>query len=128
MKTDNKYYSLLNCKRWRALRASVLREQPFCASCKSQNRYALATCVHHITPVESAHTDAEAERLCYSRSNVVALCGKCHQDVHAAMRSKSRETHRQRQAEALDRWKERHSHGACGDLVSLDFVKSGCQF
>ncbi|MAG35262.1 MAG: HNH endonuclease [Dehalococcoidia bacterium] len=52
---------------WRALRAQVLAEEPFCRSCGSPTP---ATDVDHITPKRIGGTDA--------RYNLQGLCKPCH--------------------------------------------------
>jgi 5-methylcytosine-specific restriction protein A len=109
MSKDNTYRKLICCQRWRTLRNQYLAEHPECELCLSQGIHRAANCVHHRSPVESAPTERLAEQLAYSWSNLQALCLHCHKGIHEAERSHSREAHRQRQADALSRWKERHT-------------------
>ena len=59
-----RYHRLLNTVRWRALRASVLRDQDgLCRRCLDEGRVCVARQVHHIVPPMSARTYSEMERL-----------------------------------------------------------------
>ena len=100
------YNRLINSTRWRAIRAQQLAEHPFCELCRKKGVYYPATEVHHILPVDSARTEEEAERLAYGTSNLMSLCRKCHNDLHKAERSHSKESHQRRAKEELARWIE----------------------
>ena len=101
------YNRLINSTRWRAIRAQQLAEHPFCELCAKKGVYYPATEVHHIIPIDSARTEEEAERLAYDiNSNLMSLCRKCHNAVHAAERSHSRKSHQKRAEEELARWIE----------------------
>lgn len=97
------YIRLMNRREWRDLRNDVLSEQPVCQECGRK----ASQCVHHIVEVESGRTDAEMERIAYNRANLRALCFECHNAIHKAKRSHSKQAHRQRAAEALERFKQR---------------------
>lgn len=74
---------LINTSRWRRLRAIHLSEHPWCQRCLEKwNIYISANCVHHIVPVESTHNHEAMEQLCYSSTNLMSLCSKCHHDIH----------------------------------------------
>ena len=102
------YNRLINSARWRAIRAQQLAEHPFCELCAKKGVYYQtgATEVHHIIPIDSARTEEEAERLAYGTSNLMSLCDKCHNDLHKAERSHSKEAHQRRAEEELARWIE----------------------
>ena len=52
----------------------------------------LATCVHHIHPIESQHTPEQMERVAYDYRNLAALCDLCHERIHRyCNRSRSKE-------------------------------------
>lgn len=108
MSKDATYRQLIQAKRWKELRRAYLAEHPRCEQCLAQGIYQAANCVHHIIPVESARTEADAERLCYTWSNLRALCLRCHADIHRAQRSHSKQAHRQRTHDALERFKSAH--------------------
>lgn len=97
------YVRLMNSSAWRSLRNEVISAQPICQECGRK----VSQCVHHIVEVESGRTDAEMERIAFNRANLQALCFECHNAIHKAKRSHSKEAHRQRQAEALERFKQR---------------------
>ena len=102
------YNRLINSARWRAIRAQQLAEHPFCELCAKKGVYYQtgATEVHHIVPIDSARTEEEAERLAYSPDNLSSLCRACHNKLHAADRSHSKEAHQRRAEEELARWIE----------------------
>jgi 5-methylcytosine-specific restriction endonuclease McrA len=58
--------------RWRALRAVVLRDQPFCPDCAADHRRVLTTDVDHI---EKHHGDPQ---LFWNRQNLQAKCHAHH--------------------------------------------------
>lgn len=101
------YIRLMNSARWRLLRNEYLSEHPLCECCKASGKWVPAQCVHHVTPIESGRTDAECERLAFSRANLQALCFGCHSDIHRSERSHSTESHQARARQRLDRWVER---------------------
>ena len=103
------YVKLMNSARWKKLRDDWLRQHPLCDECKRNGITEAATCVHHVTPVESGRTDRECEQLAYSWSNLQSLCYQCHAEIHRAENSHSKQAHKTREAERLERWKARHS-------------------
>ncbi|WP_420150367.1 HNH endonuclease [Spirosoma sp.] len=55
-------------KRWRDLRASVLRAEPFCRECSTTGKQTIATMVDHITPVKQGGEKYDVKNLqplCY---------------------------------------------------------------
>lgn len=103
------YVRLMNSARWRNLRDEWLRDHPLCEECKRNGMVESARCVHHITPIESGRTDRQCEELAYSRGNLQSLCYQCHAEIHKSERSHSKQAHRDRERERLERWKARHS-------------------
>lgn len=95
-------------KQWRELRAAKLRAEPLCERCKANGYIVSAHCVHHIVPVESAVSESDQRALAYSWANLMSLCDRCHKEVHDADGKNSRQNRRQREAERMERWKERH--------------------
>lgn len=76
------YIKLINTARWRKLRAEQLAIAPYCQECDRLGYVTPATCVHHITPVESAHNEAEQAALMFNPSNLESLCYYCHKQIH----------------------------------------------
>lgn len=77
---------------------------------------------HHLVPFESAKTQAEMERLCYSPDNCVLLCVPCHIKAHTQMGSKTKEAVQARRAERFERWKDKirgNANGTTDDDQSL---------
>jgi 5-methylcytosine-specific restriction enzyme A len=58
--------------RWRLLRASVIREQPFCMVCDSQGRRVVTQEIDHVRK----HDGDPA--LFWDRANLQGLCKPCH--------------------------------------------------
>lgn len=109
MSRSKEYQRLLNDKRWKALRLRYLQEHPLCEACASAGYIRSAVDVHHRTPVESARTRMEMERLAYDWHNLQALCVPCHIKAHQVEGSHTKEAHQQRESERLKRWVERHT-------------------
>ena len=109
MSRDPNYQRLLNSKRWKMLRQEYLRAHPLCERCKAEGLIRSAIDVHHKVPVESAHTLMEMEQLAFDWHNLQALCIPCHASIHKAERSHSKQAHKQREDDRLERWKQRQS-------------------
>lgn len=105
------YMDLMNSKRWKQVRALKLQQVGgYCELCTAEGWHdlqAVAVDVHHKIPIESATSMEEMKRLCYSLSNLQALCVRHHIQVHAEQESHSKDAHMQREEERLQRWKER---------------------
>lgn len=95
---------LYNSVRWKRLRADYLADHPLCERCKEQGFYVPAVDVHHRRPTATGRTPDEMERLCYSPTNLMALCIPCHVAIHKAMAKSTRDNHKQRAQTALERW------------------------
>lgn len=97
---SQQYVKMINSARWRRLRAEILREHPLCQRCEAEGYYAAATEVHHRDPVDWARTPAERERRMFSPTNLMALCHRCHVEVHTSMgRSGRKQAAKARDAE-----------------------------
>lgn len=84
-------YALYNTRLWQKLRASHLMMHPLCERCEERGLAVPACEVHHITPISTADSDADMRALAYNPANLMALCEKCHHDLHNAMRQTRRE-------------------------------------
>ena len=62
-------------KRWRDLRAQVLREEPLCQLCPGEFRQ-LATTGHHVEDL------IQHPKLGLVRENILAVCSACHSTIH----------------------------------------------
>lgn len=107
MSKDRNYISLINTRRWRLLRASVLEEHPFCTDCSAKGLVAMATEVHHVIPLESVRDMGRMKDLAYDRGNLVALCRDCHKARHIAMKSNGKEEKRQRDSLTVRKFSSR---------------------
>lgn len=101
------YIKLMNSREWREARAEAITRQPLCVMCLRKGYYTPARCVHHIIPIESAHSDRECRRLAFAQDNLMPLCFQCHADIHRDERQTTREQHQQREDERVERWAER---------------------
>lgn len=102
------YVKLMNSREWCETRARKMNESPLCERCKEQGFVTAARCVHHIIPVESGRTEKECHDLCMRWTNLQSLCFHCHAEIHKAERYHTKDTHKQREDERLQRWIERH--------------------
>ena len=107
MSRDPNYQRLLNSKRWKMLRQEYLRAHPLCERCKAEGLIRSAIDVHHKVPVESAHTLAEMEQLAFDWHKLQAPCILFHASILKADRSHSKQAHKQREDDRLERWKQR---------------------
>lgn len=97
------YKELINSRRWRNLRDSVLAASPLCADCMSrERRRTAATEVHHIEPVTKGANRNAAERLMFAPSNLVPLCHGCHVLRHRELDSHSRTRRKELQRTRLE--------------------------
>ncbi len=110
------YKKLIQSETWRRIRLAKLEHNPACEQCAAKGRTTAATCVHHITPVESATSEQEAAALCYSMSNLQSLCYECHSAIHCAKRYNGRAAHKERTADCVARWKNKHGIDTRGGL------------
>lgn len=102
------YTRMLNSKRWKTLRLWKLEQNPLCEMCLAEGKFVAAVDVHHIQPCESARSIDEMKALCFNPDNLQALCIPHHIKVHQDVKSHSREAHKQREDERLERWKRKH--------------------
>lgn len=79
----NKAQSIYSDKRWKALRESIIYEEPICRRCAEDlNRTRLAQEVHHIVPFGTGSTVKQIESLAFDRDNCEPLCIECHKFKH----------------------------------------------
>lgn len=108
---STEYKRLINSKRWKELRRVQLIQHPYCEQCLKEGRRRPATCVHHITEVESGRTPRECEALCFSIHNLMSLCRDCHAAIHRELRSHSKDNHQEREKQRLSQWVARLKGG-----------------
>ncbi|MDE5877544.1 MAG: HNH endonuclease [Muribaculaceae bacterium] len=90
MARDREYIKLINNRRWRELRLSVLSREPLCRRCAQAGRVRQAREVHHVQPIQTGVTPWERERLAYDPANLMPLCPECHQREHEHLGSKGK--------------------------------------
>jgi len=86
------YRRIITGKKWQELRGMKMLKNAidnggFCEQCvknyfTGRPRPRKATEVHHIVPIETAHTREEMETLAYDENNLIALCSECHHEAH----------------------------------------------
>lgn len=108
MGRSKEYQRLLNSKRWRELRMWKLNKNPLCELCEADGYYRSAIDIHHKVPVESATTLAEMEARCFNVNNLQSLCISCHARIHKEAGKGTLALKKERDSEALDRWKSKH--------------------
>ena len=73
---------------WRRVRASYVREHPYCELCFSDGLMREVQEVHHKLPLSKGGT--------HSKSNLISLCKSCHAKIHASDGSRWRKKVRQK--------------------------------
>lgn len=101
--------TIYNSREWQELRALKLNSQRLCERCLSQGRFVEARVVHHIIPIETAHTLEEMKRLAIDcgLAGLQSLCDQCHADIHNDAGYHTREAVQQRANERLERWQDK---------------------
>lgn len=96
MAKDKEYQQLIHTAKWLRLRRDILTAHPLCRRCEKEGYITPAGEIHHIRPVEEAHTRAEREQRMYDPHNLVALCHDCHVKTHTEMGRSGKEATRKR--------------------------------
>ena len=109
MSRDKRYQRLLNSKRWAETKRTVwLRANGLCEDCLKEGIITPGVDCHHVVPVESSKTEQEMKQLCFNSNNVRLLCVAHHIETHRLMRSATRESHKETEANRLERWIDKH--------------------
>lgn len=78
--------------KWRDKRAAILRrDHKACRLCRENGRYTPATTVHHLKHLR------DYPELALEDSNLISLCGECHELVHP-------EKHQSKGFKNVERW------------------------
>ena len=108
MARGDNYIKLIHRNEWVKLRRQVLTAHPLCQRCEANGRLTAACEVHHIRPVEEAISEGEQRRLMYDPMNLMALCHRCHVEVHTEMGRSGKVANKQRNdkqiAEVVERF------------------------
>ena len=101
--------TIYNSREWQELRALKLNSQRLCERCLSQGRFVEAHVVHHIIPIETAHTLEEMKRLAIDcgLDGLQSLCDQCHNDIHNDAGYHTREAVQQRAKDRQERWQDK---------------------
>lgn len=74
--------------RWQRVRKAYFMEHPLCTRCLSQNRVKESQEIHHVIPLKTSNGDLNyLLQLAFDYDNLMSLCSKCHEDIHAEMRA-----------------------------------------
>ena len=116
-RANPEYRRIITGKKWQKLRRMKMLKNAidnggFCEQCIKDyiaggQRPRKAIEVHHIVPIESAHTREEMEALAYDESNLMALCFECHHELHrqlwkARFNKAQRQLDKARKKEAME--------------------------
>ena len=96
MARNDNYIKLIHRNEWVKLRRQVLTAHPLCQRCEANGRLTAACEVHHVRPVEEAIGEAEQRRLMYDPMNLMALCHRCHVEIHTEMGRSGKVANKQR--------------------------------
>lgn len=123
------YVRLMNSAEWQRIRAKQLHDSPNCEMCLKRrivNDKNLV--VHHIVEVETGRTVEEQRQLAFAEStykrdaagglvyskegppirlsgNLMTLCRRCHNKLHAEKKSHSKQAHKEREKSRHEAWK-----------------------
>lgn len=81
------YNLVYNTKKWRKLREKYLMLHPLCERCLNNDEMNVATEVHHKKPLTKAETEVNLKYLAFNYDNLMALCSKCHHEIHKKRKS-----------------------------------------
>ena len=96
------YKKLIHSNRWVQLRHKVISSHPLCVMCERNDILTCATEVHHITPVETALTQAEMSKLMFDECNLMPLCHACHTSIHVQEKKGTKTERRRRNKRHLN--------------------------
>lgn len=108
---------IYNSREWVALRNAKRAANPFCERCIEMGKAAgvkrgwltPTRVIHHIIPIETAHSYEEMKRLAFcGLDGLQALCFKCHSEVHKQLDSRTKDGHKRATQAAIQRWIDRN--------------------
>lgn len=73
---------IYNSKKWKRLRAAYFMQNPLCENCLSKGITSYTEEIHHMIPILKGKDLLEMQSLAYDPNNLMALCGKCHHEIH----------------------------------------------
>lgn len=73
---------LYNSKKWKRLRAAYFMQHPLCEYCLEKGVTRQTEEIHHKIPILRGRDLLEMQSLAYDANNLVALCSKCHHEIH----------------------------------------------
>ena len=106
----------MSSQKWVNLRAEILSKSPFCEIHEKRGFKVPATCIHHVREVESGHTEAESTELCYNPDNLIALCERCHKNIHQRKGYNTIAGQKRRAADRAARWMSKVNPAAAGSV------------
>ena len=102
---------IYNSREWARLRRQKMEANPICERCYAEHGWIVpARVIHHRIPIETARNYREMWTLAVEcgLDGLQSLCFQCHSDIHKAMDSRSRESHKASTDNALARWAAEH--------------------
>ena len=106
----------MSSQKWVNLRAEILRKSPFCEVHEKRGLKVPATCIHHVREVESGQTEAESTELCYNPDNLIALCERCHKNIHQRKGYNTIAGQKRRAEDRAARWINKVNPAAAGSV------------
>ena len=82
------YDSVYNTQTWRNIRKAYLMEHPLCERCLEQGITTAASDVHHKFEISNGSNALEMKDIGFDYNNLMALCEKCHTEIHKNNRKK----------------------------------------
>lgn len=86
-------------KEWKRKRRAILRRDNYeCQRCKANGGYSRAVTVHHIQ-----HLNKRPD-LALVDSNLISLCGPCHNQEHPEKLRKNEKNDKKKRFENIEKW------------------------
>ncbi len=96
------YCDIIQGKQWKELCSKWKIEHPLCERCLKMGVKTPVAHVHHIKPIGSATSRAQAVALAFDKDNLVSLCISCHNQVHKDLGSHTAATIKQRKERQIE--------------------------
>ncbi len=84
---DIERHKIYGSKRWVKLRAVKFAMNPLCEKCAAEGRTTPAEDIHHIISFMSTEDPVKRRWLAFDFDNLMSLCKRCHQAIHAGCRT-----------------------------------------
>jgi len=108
------YAKIMASQEWQTLRQKWLEDHPYCERCKAVGLTRKADVVHHVKPIESAHTENGYMELAFNEDNLLSVCNYHHALIHRKeLKSWTKQGQRMRANDRLQVWINKIS----GDMI-----------